>query len=420
MSDLKQELKILADSWESTMPILNGNPDIVQSVVPGCSVEQINETVQTLIQWASKVRAPHGFRPIYPIIRLQLAASLKKLSQQAQNLKGDPAGQFAAFVTQLVQCIAPITAACTFSEKAEGHRIVADLGGELGQHLALMNTAQKELDGKLEILEKAEEVAEGVATQAEQAAGDVRKIQEFMASLEGQAATAATQLEAIGSASTDIDSAKTGLANLEKQNEELQTKLQNQSKQLQELIEKTTTQQKLIDELLPRGTSAGLANAFNLQRERFGRSQAGWAVAFLASVGILIGFAWHIKSGLPAGGTADVWGYLLYRIPLASPMIWLGWFSAIQYGNVLRLKEDYAFKEATSMAFAGYRNHMEHLGGIADADAGTALNKLALVTISILGSDPLRLLQGQASDVSPIDKLTAILKPDSKPKEPNA
>jgi hypothetical protein len=415
MSDLKQELKILAESWDSTMPVLNGNPDIVQSVVPGCSVEQINEIVQTLIHWASKVRAPHGFRPIYPIIRLQLAASLKKLSQQAQNLKGDPAGQFAAFVTQLVQCVAPITAACTFSEKAEGHRIVADLGGELGQHLALMNTAQKELDNKREILSKAEEVAEGVATQVEQAAGDVKKIQTFMASLEGQAATAATHLEAIESASTDIETAKTGLANLEKQNGELQTKLQGQSKQLQDLISKTTTQQKLIDDLLPRATSAGLAAAFNQQRTRFGRSQGGWAFAFLASVGALIAFAWHIKSGLPTTGSTDVWAYLLYRIPLASPMIWLGWFSAIQYGNVLRLKEDYAFKEATSMAFAGYRDHMEHLGGIAETDAGTALNKLALVTISILGSDPLRLLQGQASDASPIEKITSILKPDQKP-----
>lgn len=415
MSDLEQELKTLTDSWEAAMPILNGNPDIVQTVVPGSSVEQINETVQTLIRWASKVRAPHGFRPIYPIIRLQLSASLKKLAQQAQNLKGDPAGQFAAFVTQLVQCIAPITAACTFSDKAEGHRIAADLAGELGQHVALMNTAQKELDGKLGLLENAENVVKGIEKQAEEAEADAKRIQACMTSLEEQATTAETHLEAIESASTDIDAAKTSLAELEKQNAEFQTKLQNQSKELHELVAKAATQQKLIDDLLPRATSAGLAAAFNQQRTRFGRSQAGWAVAFLVSVGTLIAFAWHLKSGLPATGSSDVWAYLLYRIPLASPMIWLGWFSAIQYGNVLRLKEDYAFKEATSMAFAGYRNHMEHLASITEEDAGSALNKLALVTISILGSDPLRLLQGQASDASPIDKLTAILKPDKKP-----
>jgi uncharacterized membrane protein len=241
-----------------------------------------------------------------------------------------------------------------------------------------------------------------------------------MSSLEGQSTTAASQLEAIESASSDIETAKICLSALEKQHEILQSKLQDQSEKLQELISKTSAQQSLIDDLLPRGTSAGLAAAFNQQRTRFGRSQMGWAISFLASVGTLIVFAWHIKAGLPTSSSPDTWAYLLFRIPLASPMIWLGWFSAIQYGNVLRLKEDYAFKEATSMAFAGYRDHMEHLGGIAEADAGTALNKLALVTISILGSDPLRLLQGQASDVSPIEKLTAILKPDKKSTEPTS
>ena len=55
-----------------------------------------------------------------------------------------------------------------------------------------------------------------------------------------------------------------------------------------------------------------------------------------------------------------------------------------------------------------------------DADAGTALNKLALGTISILGSDPLRLLQGQASDASPIEKITSILKPEQKPSDPKS
>ncbi len=409
MSDLAQELDTLSDSWSHALTVLKGNPDIVQAVVPGVSIEQVDDTVKTLIHWASKVRAPHGFRPIYPIIKLQLSASVKKLAQQAQNLKGDPTTHFPAFVAQLVQCFAPITAACTFSEKAEAHRMVADLGGELGQHIALMTTAQKELDEKMALLGKSQETADEISDQAEQAQADATKIQTFVTSLEGQSTTAASHLESIESANTEIEAAKTRTAALEKQNETLQTKLQDQSKRLQDLIEKTAAQQKLIDDLLPRGTSAGLAAAFNQQRIRFGRSQAGWAVTFLISVGMLITFAWHIKAGLPSTSSSDVWAYLLYRIPLASPMIWLGWFSAIQYGNVLRLKEDYAFKEATSMAFAGYRDHMDHLGGLAEPDGTTALNKLALVTITILGSDPLRLLQGQSSDVSPLDKISALL-----------
>lgn len=414
MSEPTKELDTIAESWADAMKTLKANPDIVETSTPGVSVEQIDEAVKTLVDWASRIRSPNGFRPIYPIIKLQLAASLKKLSAQAQNLKADPATHFPTFIGQLVQCFAPITAACTFSDKAEGGRIKAEISGDLQQHISLMVTAQKELDNKTAVLKASEETAASIATQATEAQQSSEKIQNILSTIEAQEAKANLQLEAIDTAATQIKESQTSAANLEKQNQTLLAEIQKQAQNLEKLNEKALAQQKLIEDLLPRATSAGLAHAFNQQRSRFGRSQAGWAFAFLASVITLIIFAWHIKESLPSSGGNDVWGYLLYRIPLASPMIWLGWFSAIQYGNVLRLKEDYAFKEATSMAFAGYREHMEHLGEISETDGTSALNKLALVTISILGSDPLRLLQGQASDVSPIDKLSKMLKSESK------
>ncbi len=45
----------------------------------------------------------------------------------------------------------------------------------------------------------------------------------------------------------------------------------------------------------------------------------------------------------------------LNHLPLLGPFIWLGWFSAVQYGYVSRVREDYAFKFAASMAFEGYK-----------------------------------------------------------------
>lgn len=415
MSELTKELEIISESWSDSINALKANLDIVGTCAPGVSVEQIDETVKTLVDWASRIRSPHGFRPIYPIIKLQLAASIKKLAATAQNLKADPATHFPTFIIQLVQCFAPITAACTFSDKAESSRIRAEISGDLQQHISLMATAQQELDKKIDILEASEETAATIATQAKTAQDNTAKIQEAINSLSGQEAKANAHLESINTAANQIKEAQTSASALEKQNQTLLEKVKQQSKTLEDLTKEALEQQKLIENLLPRATSAGLAYAFNQQRSRFGWSQAGWALTFLASVGGLITFAWHIKTGLPSVGNSDIWAYLLYRIPLASPMIWLGWFSAIQYGNVLRLKEDYAFKEATSMAFAGYREHMEHLGEISEADGTSALNKLAIVTISILGCNPLRLLQGQASDASPIEKITSILKSEQKP-----
>ncbi|MBB5039834.1 hypothetical protein [Prosthecobacter dejongeii] len=415
MPELNPAIETITEAWAASLPILQANSSIVESVAPGCSVEQCDEAVQTILKWASSNRAPHGFRPIYPIVRLQLASSLTGLSQHAQNLKGNPAAHFPAFFTQLLQCIAPITAACTFSDKAESHKSIGELGGELSQHISLMHTAQGELGKKMALLEKSEATAALVDERASAVETAATEIETAVAKLAEQSASASTHLEEIEEGHTEIEALKNRLDGLIKQNETLQSQLQEQAKHAQDIANKADQQQKLLDELLPRGTSAGLASAFNQQRTRFGWSQTGWAAVFLGSVITLIVFAWSIKLGLPTSTPSEIWSYLLFRIPLASPLIWLGWFSAIQYGNVLRLKEDYAFKEATSMAFAGYRDHMEHLREVDDSDAGNALNKLALVTISILGNDPLRLLQGQSADASPLDKISTLLRAQPKP-----
>jgi hypothetical protein len=68
---------------------------------------------------------------------------------------------------------------------------------------------------------------------------------------------------------------------------------------------------------------------------------------------------------------------------------------------VLRVKEDYAFKEATAIAFAGCRDHMEHLVKVDEGEGRSAMENLAITTIHNLGTEPLRLLQKQTHDASP-------------------
>lgn len=401
MPDLTAHLATLDEAWQQSLRVLIENPDIVDDKAPGCSPEQIDEAVKTVIKWAGSIRSPHGFRPIYPIARLQLAASLAALAGHAQNLKANPAGYFPAFLDKLLETLAPITAASVFSDKTESQKGLADLGAELSQHIALMQTAQAELAEKIKALEEGDLAADKIHDQAIKADASSKAIQQGVGKLGEQATEAEASLEAIKESESTIQENEKAVQSLVAKNEALQAKIEKQASALEALTQKAQEQHKLIDELLPSATSAGLARAFQIQRTRFGNSQAGWAAAFFASLVTLIVFSWQIKLGLPEGSSSEVWTYLLFRLPLAAPLVWLGWFSAIQYGNVLRLKEDYAFKEATSMAFAGYRDHMEHLHAVNDEQAGTALNQLALTTIQILGNDPLRLLQQQTTDASP-------------------
>ena len=121
-----------------------------------------------------------------------------------------------------------------------------------------------------------------------------------------------------------------------------------------------------------------------------------WMTIFILTVLLLAVFAWQIVH-IPQANTEQIWTHVLHRLPLASPFIWLAWFSAIQYGNTLRVQEDYAFKEATSKAFEGYRSHMEHLASVDLKEGNTAMTMLAAKTIEILSHEPLESSQGPSA-----------------------
>ena len=129
---------------------------------------------------------------------------------------------------------------------------------------------------------------------------------------------------------------------------------------------------------------------------------------FFASIVGLAAFAWQIVH-IPQANTEQIWTHVLHRLPLASPLIWLGWFSAIQYGNTLRVQEDYAFKEATSKAFEGYRSHMDHLASVDLKEGNTAMTMLAAKTIEILAREPLRIYAKSERDVSPTHALAELM-----------
>lgn len=57
-------------------------------------------------------------------------------------------------------------------------------------------------------------------------------------------------------------------------------------------------------------------------------------------------------------GNLDYWA-ILFPISLISPIIWFTWFSVRQYSHNTVLIEDYAFKEASALAFVGYKKDME-------------------------------------------------------------
>ncbi|WP_421955636.1 hypothetical protein [Polaromonas sp.] len=153
-----------------------------------------------------------------------------------------------------------------------------------------------------------------------------------------------------------------------------------------------------IESLLPNATSAGLATAFREQKARFERPQLMWLSTFVLTILALL-----LSSlvGLPA--TEDSWDaifrHLVNRLPLIAPLVWLAIYAGRHYGMALRLQEEYAYKEAVSAAFEGYKREMGTVG--VGSDGGSPLVTLCENVLGTLGQRPGRIYEGKHEDITP-------------------
>lgn len=145
------------------------------------------------------------------------------------------------------------------------------------------------------------------------------------------------------------------------------------------------------------GTSkAALAASFGARRSALEESQHNWRNSFSFGILSLILVIILTSTGtipLPpiviTDGKIDTWAAIV-RIMFTGPSVWFTWFAARQYSFTLRLIEDYAFKEASALAFIGYKREM--------GDDEDMLKLLRESAIKNFGASPTRMLS--KSDIS--------------------
>lgn len=414
MDAIREQVRKLTESWKRTMDKAAANPSAWQPYLLNSSLAQVDEAVETVSHWLGRIRAPSGFAPGFHVAKAVATATLPSLTAAGQQLEAGQYNHFPSFLSGIVNLLNAIHTMAVFSQKDAANAAAADLSAELSQALALVGTAQAELANKVARLTEAAELGDEI----EAIHQDVKKKQE----------QSLASLKAIEDSRSDVEQALEDARGSAKQSEGLAKELEEivaKSKKTEEALTalvkvaeeiklRCERQQELIDSLLPKGASAGLAAAFAARTGKLERTKWAWMGAFAISVVLLSAFAFHLSQATPSPD--EYWSYVLYRVTLAAPLIWFAWFSAIQYGNTVRVQEDYAFKEATSKAFQGYRDHMEHLASIDDDQAGTAMSLMAQRTIEILAREPLRIFNRTDHDASPATSLMDRLKPGSRHK----
>jgi hypothetical protein len=161
-----------------------------------------------------------------------------------------------------------------------------------------------------------------------------------------------------------------------------------------------------VEGLLPGATSAGLASAFQTQANRFSATQGRWFQMFFGCIVALVLVA--APSFFSAFGTASKqWEEILrgfaLRLPIVVPLVWLAIYAGRNYMLSLRLEEDYAYKEAISRAFEGYKREMQQIEQ-SDAANPTPLNTLCANALKAIAERPGRIYEGKSEDISPLSE----------------
>jgi hypothetical protein len=254
---------------------------------------------------------------------------------------------------------------------------------------------------------------------ASEADNESKNILQAIQGYEREAANAKTNAESSSS-----------LALTNKENiQDLLSKLETGQIQQQELFEKINSLHEAANDVLEGSSKVGLAASFAARRANLESSQKYWIGGFFVGIVALIIGIFLTTTGfinlvplIKADGTMDSWG-VLARILLTGPAVWFTWFVARQYGHTMRLIEDYAFKEASALAFVGYKREMGQDEEMIKLLRETAIKNFGAPPTRMLSvsepSSPLHELVDKAlRDKGGLEKITEFLKTLTSSKNP--
>ena len=169
-------------------------------------------------------------------------------------------------------------------------------------------------------------------------------------------------------------------------------------------------------------SQVALASSFRDRKTALEETQVFWRKQFV--LGLLVLFLFTFLSvttskllNLPqviVGGKIEIWGVIV-RLLLSGPIIWLTWFSVKQFNNNVALIEDYAFKEASALAFVGYKNDMQTNDAMVQLLSESAIKNFSYAPSRLISSNdpasPLHdLFESAMKDKGIFDRLMELLK----------
>lgn len=259
--------------------------------------------------------------------------------------------------------------------------------------------------------QKSEEDAKIISAKRETAEEAVEKIEKNKSLIQ-------TQVEEIGTLLQQArDDQKTTAAlagkatSLEESLTQRETKLTELKTDFDEIIKKSTKDYNVlfqtVEGLLPGATSAGLASSFEKRKNEFRRSKELWSMWFGLSLVSLFAVAAFDLSGIVDFQAIKAWPdmslYLVKKLPFAIPIIWAAIFTGRHHWLASRLEEEYAYKQAISSSFEGYKKQMQDISS--ENEQSTALATLCDNVLKTLAVPPGTIYDKKQKDITPLNAI---------------
>jgi hypothetical protein len=171
---------------------------------------------------------------------------------------------------------------------------------------------------------------------------------------------------------------------------------------LQRQIETDTKLQNDIRQTLQDVNKHGMAGAFQKRKQELKFTAAIWAILSVVSLGVLIFVSYIFAVAIFDSTGSDILKHL-FKIPFVLAGIWLCWFCIKQFGYTIRIREDYSYKYAISMAFEGYKNETREINE-------ELLVKLLETTLANISTNPIILYNSKSNHGSPFHELADSIK----------
>ena len=159
-----------------------------------------------------------------------------------------------------------------------------------------------------------------------------------------------------------------------------------------------------IEKLLEGATSAGLANAYSVERKRFRCPIIIWNGVFVVCLFVISILSFTTLKNLSS--IEEIAKSILHSLPITLPLIWVAVYASKRRSENQRLEQEYAHKEALARSYISYKKQISELG----KEDSELLEKLIFEAINAISYNASKTLDKKHGDGTILNEITQSIK----------